>query len=428
MNEWMKAAAGAAVVLGLAMLAACGGGTDHTKAQVRLVNASSGYSALDMSVDDTRRFSSVAYGASADYVEIDPAKTSTVISRPNSATSLASFTPSYRKDQNFSVLAYGGEGTLKTLVLDDNTGAPADGKTLLRVVNAAPDAGKLDVYLTGSGETLNEAVAVQTDAALGVPSGYTPVNSSTWRLQVTATNSKTDVRLDVAALSLGNGNVTTLVLTPGRGGVLVNALLLVDRGGIVRADNTQARVRAVAGVSNGGAVTASMAGTTLMNGDAAPAINASYTLVGAGTQPVAVSVDGTAAALASASLAAGGDYTLLVYGLPGAPTAGVIEDDNTLPIDSTGAKLRLVHGLADQGGTLSLKVDLAPVANGVAPGHASAYAAVSASTTAELTVTTPGVADPLVDLIDRTILANGNYTMFVVGTMASTKSILSKDR
>ena len=37
------------------LLAGCGGGADRTKAQVRLVNASSGYPALDLVVADQLR-------------------------------------------------------------------------------------------------------------------------------------------------------------------------------------------------------------------------------------------------------------------------------------------------------------------------------------------------------------------------------------
>lgn len=43
-----------------AVVVACGGGEDLSKAQVRLVNASSGYAALDLVVDDQRLQASVA--------------------------------------------------------------------------------------------------------------------------------------------------------------------------------------------------------------------------------------------------------------------------------------------------------------------------------------------------------------------------------
>ena len=67
------------------LLVACGGGNDRTKAQVRLVNASSGDQQLDLRVDDQLRQGAVGYGGSASYVEADPGKAST-ITRAGSAT------------------------------------------------------------------------------------------------------------------------------------------------------------------------------------------------------------------------------------------------------------------------------------------------------------------------------------------------------
>ncbi|HND52198.1 MAG TPA: right-handed parallel beta-helix repeat-containing protein, partial [Pirellulaceae bacterium] len=43
------------------------------------------------------------------------------------------------KDKNYTLLAYGGAGALRHVLLDDNDSAPDSGRTLLRVINAAPD-------------------------------------------------------------------------------------------------------------------------------------------------------------------------------------------------------------------------------------------------------------------------------------------------
>ena len=103
----------------------------------------------------------------------------------------------------------------------------------------------------------------------------------------------------------------TLVLTPGRGGVLMNALLLVQQGGITRRDTSQARVRVAAGVADGGAVSASIGGTVLMGSVGSPAVGL-YSLLPAGTQPVVLAVNGTPLAAPPVTLAAGADYTLLM--------------------------------------------------------------------------------------------------------------------
>jgi len=423
------------LAFGLCLLAACGGGTDETKAHVRLVNASGGYSALSLTIDDTAVASSVAYGATASYGDVDKGATDAELSQPGGATSLVGSTVALGKNKYFTMLAYGKSGSAAMQLIDDNQDTPASGKTLVRVINAAPDAGNLDVYLTSSATALADATAFQSAAAYGTLNGFVTTTSGTWRLRVTAAGSKSDLRLDVSGLSFGSEGVVTVVVTPGRGGVLVNALLLAQQGGITAAANTQARVRVVAGVSSGASVSASVGGTTLMTSGTAPSLTA-YSLLTSGTLTVAASASGTAAALTSATVAGGGDYTLLVYGTPGAPVATLIEDDNSLPTDTTGAKLRLVHGLADVTGTLSLGVDYEVTADAVAQGAASAYAAVAASTTAYFTATSAGSTTALLDDhptgtstgTARSLLAGGVYTFFVVGDSGSPVGILRKDR
>ena len=380
------------------MLAGCGGGEDRTKAKLRLVNASA-YSALDLIVDDERRFLAVPYGDSARYAEIDPKNPESDIRRAGASTSLLSFTPSLTKNQSYTVLAYGAEGALRSLVLDDNTDAPP----------------------------LNDSVPLHGGAKVGEVASYTTFDNGTRRLRVTAAGSKTDLRLDLSGVSLGSGFLGTLVLTAGRGGVLVNALLLSERGGIQRVDGAQARLRVAAAVTDGGSVAASVGGSVLMNGVGAPAVGL-YTLVTAGSPAVVVSVNGRPVDPGVVALAAGGDHTLMVYGRASAPIVAWIEDDNRPPVDTSQARVRLVHGVANLPGTLSLSADFLPVADSVLPGTASASAELAATLTASLSVTTPGQAAPVWSAADQIFRASGNYTLFVVGAPAAPAGILRKDR
>ncbi len=78
----------AALAISIALLAGCGGGSDATKAQVRMVNASAGYKELDLRVQDQVRQGGVVYGAAEGYIEIDPGKAASTISSAGSATPL----------------------------------------------------------------------------------------------------------------------------------------------------------------------------------------------------------------------------------------------------------------------------------------------------------------------------------------------------
>jgi hypothetical protein len=417
----------ATVAVAALSLAACGGGTDKTKAQVRLVNATIDYGSLQMSVDGSLRQSGLGYGSTADYTEVDPGKAASIISQTGSATSLLSFTPSVSKGDYYTVLAYGALGTLKQVTLDDNGSAPDANQTYLRVINAAPDAGSLDVFITGSSDSLASSVAVQAGAAFGSLGSYLTINSGTWRLRVSGANAKTDLRLDLTGLVLDSKQVATLVLTPGTGGVLVNALLLTQQSGINRLDNTQARMRLTAGVTSGGSVTASVGGTTVGTGLTSP-VASTYTLVPAGAQSLSVSVNGNAVTAPTGPLTAGADYTLLVYGSPTSPVATRLQDDNHLPTDTTQAKLRLVNGVSPLSTPLALTADFLPIASNVSPGAASDYGSVLATTTAKLSVTAAGQSTALFSAVDQVFSANANYTLFVVGSDSAAVGILRKDR
>lgn len=409
------------------VLAACGGGADVRKAQVRLVNAS-GYDRLDLRIDDSTIHSGITYGNTASYAEASPDKAAT-LNRSGSATALIAFTPDTAAKKHFTVLAYGREGSLRQVLLDDNNGSPDSGKTFLRVVNAAPDAGSLDVYLTGSDEPLSSAVSRVTAAAgdSGNVTGFVTVDSGTWRLRITAANSKTDLRLDLSGVTLGSRGVTTLVLVQGAGGVLVKALLLQQEGEVSVLDNPSARVRAVAGVAGGGSVSLRVGDTSVLPATPSPVVGA-YVLVPKGTSTAMASVGGTALASQVHTLESGGDYTFLVYGPLAAPVLAKIVDDNSAPSVSTNARLRLVNGVSGAGGDLVMKANLSLVGNAVPAGSASSYAELTATSGLQLTATASGAASPLFTATDQILAAGATYTWFVLGDAAAPAGGLIKDR
>ncbi|MCW5609576.1 MAG: DUF4397 domain-containing protein [Rubrivivax sp.] len=416
----------AVVALGM-LLAGCGdAGVDRSKAQLRVVNAS-GYAELDLRVDDGLRQGRIAYGEAAGYLQLDPGTPTLQLARAGSATPLLSIAAALARNRYTTLLAWGREGALQAALLDENVAQPDSGRALLRVFNAAPEAGALDVYLTAPGDDLATAVPLQAGAAAGVLGNALAVDSRGWRLRVTAAGSKSDLRLDLPALTLASREVATLVLTPSRGGALVHALLLSQQAGVARLDGTAARVRVVAGLADGATVGATVGGVALMNAVGSPAVGL-YALVPAGTQPVALAVDGTPLAAADVVLAAGGDFTLLVRGRPAAAAASWLEDDNRPALDAAQARVRLVHGVADLAAPLALTVDFVPAADGVLPGDGSGYASFAATTTARLAVTASGQPAPLFTAIDQRLDGGGVYSVFVVGPLAAPTGILRRDR
>lgn len=413
------------------IVAACGGDTDRTKAQVRLLNASGGYAQLDMRIDNEVRQGGIAYGQTSSYVEVDPDKTETTLTNAGSPTPLVTFTPSLGKRAYYTVLAYGDAGALRHLVLDDNSREPADNRGLLRVVNAAPGAGPLDVYLTASGDTLDSSVATQAGAAYGVQGGWITINSNTWRLRVTAAGSKTDVRLDMPAVSFPSRSINTLVITPTPGGVLVRALLMAQQGSINQVEAQQARVRLASMMAASNTVGATLGSRVLASNQLSPGLP-TYTLVDSGSQTLSVSVaGGTPAPQPAFTLRPGRDYTLMVHGLLGQPQVSWIEDDNRQPSDTSRAKVRLVNALAENAAALSMTLDVLPVADNVGIGLASTYTNVSPTTgtgSGAISVAAAGSTTPVFTATSQQFVAGSVYSVFVFDTQAAAKGFVRQDR
>ncbi len=425
----------------LAGLQACGdaGTTDRNKAQIRLANAtaaSGGYPQLTLRLNDELRQGQVAYGENAIYAETDDGSPTLAISTQSSATALLTASTSLSKGRYYTSLAYGYAGAARQVLLDDNQADPDVNKSLLRVVNATPDGGALDIYLTGTDEELTASVPVQASATYGAVGGWLTVGSATWRLRVTAAGSKTDVRLDLSSLSLSSRQIATLVLTPGIGGVLTNALLLTQRSGISRIDNPQARIRLAAGLDGVGNTGLRVGDTTLATGAPSPSLG-SYARVAAASPAVVLSVAGLPLTPTGAALSAGGDHSLLVYGSTSlaaqqagalSPRASWLPDNNRAPANSAQARLRLVNGLADSPGTLALLADFFSLATGVAAGAASDYADTDAGTTITLTVNGSTTSVPLYSATGQTLIAGATYSVFVVGLAAAPAVIVRRDR
>lgn len=411
-------------------LGSCAGNSEGDTASLRLVNASTGYAALELLVNDVRRGAEVAQGTAGAYVGVtaeDPV--STKVNSAGSATALVSSSDTrLNKETAYSLVLYGYPGAPNSKLLTENSAAAASGRASLVVENLGSDAGALDVYLTGQGESIDAAVAVASGVAAGGTSAAVNVAAGTYRLRVTAAGDRSDLRLDVDGLSLASTQAATLLLSPSVGGVLVSGQLLVQKGTSTLLANRQARARVVAALAGNARITAAVGTVALASGLVAPNVGG-YALVGAGDSVAwTLTVNGVAVPVGNLSLAAGADATVLVWGTAAAPRHAMFIDDSRYPSDSTRAKLRLVNGLAGNEVGLNLSADLSTRATNVAPGRASAYSLVTGSSAVRLDVSSPLVAAPLYSASAARIDGKGLYSVFMLGDAAAPSPLLVRER
>lgn len=414
----------------LALLSGCGGGSVGTEGSVRLVNATSEYSTLDLYKASDRISSGVASNDVGAYVSLDANTYTFNLKNGGSTATSASTSRAVTKKEHRTLVAYTSGGTLTTEYLSDEESAPSSGTAKLRLFHtASTDAGSVDLYLvnTACAELQTSTAAATASAVSGLQAGYTEVAAAaagtTYHVCVTAVGDKSALRLDIPALSLINQQVATLILTRSSGGVLLNGLLLTQQGTLTPALNSSARVRLAASATASGGVGARLGGV-LLGSLTSPAVG-SYALVAAGSS--SVEINGATVALTGATTAvvAGGDFTLLVTGPAAAPAARLVVDDNTVSTSTVRAtKMRLVNGLNGVGGVVAMSVDDQAVGNGAAFGAASSSAQVEAS--AGLARLEASYATTQLYLRENVTLTTGKvYTLFLLGDLPVAPALVS---
>lgn len=420
-----RLAAWMVVVSSVSVLAACGGSgsSDGGSAQVRLVNASSAYSGLDLTVGDSKLATGVAYGKASDYASAT-AGSSITATVQSAGTSLTSLAPTLTKGNHYSVITYGWSGSMRSMILQEEETAPDTNYSKLLVLNLAGDAGNLDVYLTQNIDNLSSTTPNVSALGGGSSSGYLTMNSGTYRVRITGTGKAgADLRLDIPSITLDSKQVSTLVITPTEGGVLVNSVRLIQQGTLSVAGTNNARARVVAAL-DGAKVSATLGTTTLMPELTAPKIG-DYQLMNAGSPSLLVNVNGVALPVTTPALTAGKDYTFLVWGPVNNPQIAPLEDDNRLPTVSGTAKVRLINGLSSGGG-LTMTLDYGAVVSNVLPGTASAPVSINASATGATSLLSVD-STPAYDA-SVSVVANGIYNVYIMGTPGNAVRVLRKDR
>lgn len=410
------------------LLTACGGGGSKgsgSNTQIRLVNASPSYATLDLSVDSKTINSAVAYGAAGSYGTVNTGATGTQILN-NVGSAVAQLTPSLAGDIYYSLIAYGSAGSVRTALLQETEAAPDSTKSKLLAMNLAPDAGALDIYVTLPTDDLANASPITSN--LTGTGSYNLLNAGNFRIRVTGAGNKNDLRLDLPSLALPAGGVSTLILTSTDGGVLVNGIQLVQQGTVSKQFNTTARTRLVAAVGEGASVFGQWGDAALMPQGSAPAIGDYKAVQAAAPGTLSLKVNGADVSFTAPTLAAGKDYTLLLWGPASAPVLKVLEDDNRLPTNANQAKMRLINGVANSTNGLTLSVDYSPLATNVQAGTTSSPVAVNASASSFLSVNTPTLVSPVFSVTGLPVTAGGVYTVFMMGTNNTMVGSLRRER
>lgn len=413
------------------LLAACGGGGSSSgggEATLRIVNATSDVPSLDLYLGDNKVVSAATTDTLTNYGNVNADSYTVKLTANGSTTSLFTGAYTLSASKTYTGVVWGRAGSLKfaTLPEDDDTNNISANSARVRVYNATSTTGSLDVYLTLNDEDLADTTPVAAAVPSATLGGYKELSNGTYRLRVTGAGNTSDIRLDVPGITLNLKEYSTVILTAGPGGVLVNGAVLVQRGALTPKKNTQARVRVVAGADGAADVSARLGTEVLAASYPSPRVGP-YTRTAAGTRLLEVATNGSTVFSQNQTLAAGGDYTLLVQGNG---QVSLLTDDNQLPSAGANYRVRLING-ASTAGLVSLTVDFEVLASDIAVGAASGFEARAGSTTtAKLVEVSSSVLRPsIVFSRDDVKLQPGSvYSVLLLGGNAAPTGVISKDR
>ena len=126
-------------------------------ALLRVVNGVPGEPATDVMVGDQVAFDKVAFGTVTPYREFTTEAVTFRLrsSVPDNASPLAETTERLNAGKHYTLLAMPYDpGHVGMTLLVDEVAPPTEGKAALRVMNASPEPGNVDVDLKGSGRAL----------------------------------------------------------------------------------------------------------------------------------------------------------------------------------------------------------------------------------------------------------------------------------
>ena len=299
----------------------------------------------------------------------------------------------------------------------------------LRLANASPTAGGIDVYLTAPGADISTASPFITGMIYAASSIFVNVPLGNYQLRLTRTGTK-QVIFDAPMPSVAELSGQTVLAYSRGSGQLVNVALLTTGGPSTIINNRLAQFKAI----NASSVASPL--NLFVDGDLTLA-NIPYTgfsnyqLVDAGTRAMTVEATATPGATllaTSPTLTPATDTSIALYGSAGSLGALVLTDANVSTISGQ-AQVRFVNVSPDlasidvyANGTLAVSQLLQNSASGYA-----LLDAIAAGTSYQFDFDPSGTTTPVLTLPAVTLVAGNVYTIYVMGPASSPRGIVVQD-
>jgi hypothetical protein len=194
-------------------LPGCGG--DH--ARVRVMQASPDESSVDVLVDGKTAASNVAYATATGYLTVGSGSRHLQVEPSGASNFIIDETLSLSAKADSTVLVTNLAPNIAPLNLADDNSAPASGSFKIRLVNAAPNLGPVDVYVVPPGTDLTTVQPTVSSLASVAASGYTSLTAGTYEVFFTVPGG-ISAFIDAGPIAFAAGQVRTMVALDAQAG------------------------------------------------------------------------------------------------------------------------------------------------------------------------------------------------------------------
>jgi uncharacterized surface protein with fasciclin (FAS1) repeats len=198
---------------------------------VRAIHASFDAPAVDVLVNGKPAFENLSFGTATPYATVPYGSQQLKVNVAGTSTTALQAILWFSRNMDFTVIALNPVADIDALVLNDSADGnakPGAGKSKLRLVHAASQAGTVDVYITAPNDSIANVDPTISNFMFKANTKYLEVNSGEYRVRITAPHSKTAV-IDTGAVTLPSTGVFTGVALDPIGSSSFRALLVQDR-------------------------------------------------------------------------------------------------------------------------------------------------------------------------------------------------------
>ena len=220
---------GTGVLVAVLVLSACGETTGpdlRLDASVRVLHAAPETPRLEVVLEGESR-TLLEYAEVSERITVGSGDRRLQLIAAGETEALIDLDTIFESGKQYTVLAAGRAGEIQPILLADDP-VPADtGETRVRVVNAAPTAEAVDIYITEPGSELSAESPLLASVAFGEASEYMVLESMTYQVRVTRAGG-TELLIDLPLLVLSSLRVVTIVMMDTRGSGPPHGLIVLS--------------------------------------------------------------------------------------------------------------------------------------------------------------------------------------------------------